>query len=91
MADTTGNTLSGNIANQNAVGGFDLYPGSVGNTLTKNRAITNAVGFRMQEGATGNTLGRNVAQANSDWDAQDLNGPGFNTWLNNVFGTTDGL
>ncbi len=88
MSDTSGNTLTGNIANQNTLRGFDLFPGSTGNTLSKNRSMANALGFRAQEGSVGNTFTRNVAQANSDWDAEDDNGPGANTWLNNQFGST---
>ena len=91
MSETSGNRLTGNIANQNTLSGFDLFPGSTGNTLSKNRSMANALGFRAQEGAVGNTFTRNVAQANSDWDAQDDNGLGANTWLNNQFGSTSGL
>ena len=53
--------------------------------------MANGVGFSAQPGATGNTFTRNVARANSDWDAEDDNGPGANTWLNNQFGSTSGL
>ncbi len=85
------NTLTDNIANQNGAAGFLLFEGSTGNTLTKNTSMTNALGFLAEEGAIGNTFTGNVAQANSDWDAQDDNGLGANTWLNNQFGTTNGL
>jgi parallel beta-helix repeat protein len=86
------NVLIGNVAAENRQEGFLLAGGGVeGNTLTRNEATQNLVGFSVWENSIGNTFTRNVGSENANWDAEEFNAPGANVWQKNKFSTTFGL
>jgi parallel beta-helix repeat protein len=82
-----GNVYLGNRASGNQ-NGFALLDGSAQNSLTGNVAFANLTGFFVVRGSTGNALTLSIGHGNTEFDAQDGNPTGANSWKANSFGTS---